>query len=109
MKKMISKIKWSLLGVILPAITLAAAPTTVTTTGATDFMGTINSLLNWIVGLAGLVAVIFIVVGGITIITSGGEEEKTKKGKGYVTYGIIGLVIVIIAGALVNYVISTVK
>lgn len=109
MKKMISKIKWSLLGVILPAITLAAAPTTVTTTGATDFKATIEGLVSWAVGIAGLIAVVFIVVGGIMIITSGGEEEKTKKGKGYVTYGIIGLVVVIVAGALVNYVISTVK
>lgn len=108
MKKIISKIKWSLLGVILPAITLAQVEK-VTTTGATDFMTTIENLLNWAVGIAGLIAVIFMVVGGIMIITSGGEEEKAGKGKGYVTYGIIGLIIVIIAGALVNYVITTVR
>lgn len=109
MKKIISKIKWSILALALPMAAGAATITTVETTGASDLMSTVKSVLNTVVGLAGLIAVIFMVVGGILIITSGGDEDKSKKGKGYVTYGVIGLIIVIIAGALVNYLIATVK
>ncbi len=109
MKNIVSKIGLLALGLILPVAAGAQKVTEVTTTGAADLMATVKSVLNTVVGLAGLIAVIFMVIGGILIITSGGDEDKSKKGKGYVTYGIVGLVIVIIAGALVNYLITTVK
>lgn len=108
MKKIISRIKWSVLGMILPMMAMAAV-NNVSTTGATDLMTTINNVLNTVVGLAGLVAVIMIIYGAFLKMTSAGEEEKGSKGAKYMTNGVIGLIIVIVAGALVNYVISTVK
>lgn len=109
MKNIVSKIGLLALGLILPVAAGAVEVARVDTTGAGDLMQTVKNVLNTVIGLAGLIAVIFMVIGGILIITSGGDEEKSKKGKGYVTYGIVGLVIVIVAGALVNYLITTVK
>ena len=57
----------------------------------------------YIVGLLGLVAVILILYGGFTWMTAGGSEEKVEKAKKIVTAAVIGLVIVILAWAIVIF------
>ncbi len=57
----------------------------------------VDSLINWIIGVAGFVAAAFIVYGGIAYITSSGEPNKTQKAKNIILYALIGLVIVALA------------
>lgn len=65
----------------------------------------IVGILNGIIGAAGLVAVIFIIIGGINYMTSAGDSSKVEKGKKTIIYAAIGLVICALSFAIVNWVI----
>lgn len=60
----------------------------------------IITVINYALGLAGLIAVVFIINGGIQYITSAGNEEKNKKATSTLTYAVIGLIIVFAAYAI---------
>lgn len=77
--------------------------------GAGDTLQTdITNILNIIIGVLGIVAVIVIIIGGISYMTSSGDAGKVKKAKDTILYGVIGLVIVALAYAIVNFVIGTI-
>lgn len=73
-------------------------------TGTLD--NSLTVILKNIILILGLVAVIFIVVGGINYMTSSGDATKTKKAKDTILYATIGLVICALAFAIVNFVIE---
>ena len=54
--------------------------------------------------LTGAAAVIFIILGGITMISSSGSPEAVANARKRVLYAVIGLVIVALAWTLVNFV-----
>ena len=66
----------------------------------------VQSILNWIFGIIGIVAVVMIIIGGINFMTSAGDPGKVKKGKDTILYGIIGLVVALLAFAIVNFVLN---
>jgi hypothetical protein len=70
--------------------------------GLTD---NITGIVNAIIGVLGIVAVVVIILGGISYMTSNGDASKVKKAKDTILYGVIGLVIVILSAAIVNFVI----
>ena len=72
----------------------------------TDLNSMIKNVLNWIFGVIGIVAVIMIIIGGFNMMISSGDPGKVKKGKDTILYGIIGLVIALLAFAIVNFVIN---
>ena len=66
----------------------------------------INLIINVVLGVLGIVAVIVIIVGGFTYMTSNGDPAKTTKGRNIILYGIIGLVVALLAFAIVNFVLN---
>ena len=68
----------------------------------------IQNIINWVLAALGLVAVIMIIVGGFNYMTSQGDTAKTKKGRDSILYGIIGLLIALLAFAIVNFVLNNV-
>ena len=54
--------------------------------------------------LAGLVAVVFVMVGGVQYVTSEGEPDRTKRAKDSIINALIGLAIAIVAAAVVSYI-----
>lgn len=64
--------------------------------------------LNTAFAAAGLVAVGFIIYGGIMYMTSAGDPNKVKKATNALLYSIIGLAVVILAAAIVNFVLGSV-
>lgn len=66
---------------------------------------TIINILSWVVGV---IAIIMMVIAGLTMVTSAGEAEKTKKAKSTITYALVGLVIVALAQVIIRFVISKV-
>lgn len=75
---------------------------------ASDLEITVINIINVIIGILGLVAVIVIIIGGINYMTSSGEAAKVKKAKDTILYGVIGLVICVLAFAIVNFVIANI-
>lgn len=63
------------------------------------------SIINAVVGVLALVCVIVIIIGGVNYMTSSGDAGKVKKAKDTILYGVIGLVVCVLAFAIVNFVI----
>lgn len=66
---------------------------------------TVNTLL-FIVGVA---AVIMIIVGGLRYILSGGDPKNTTAAKDTILYASIGVVVALLAYAIVNFVLIQFK
>jgi len=62
--------------------------------------GLVWKILEWAIVLAGVMAVVYIIVGGYQYMTGG--DEGVKKGRGTITAAIVGLVIVLISFVIVN-------
>ncbi|MBR2767234.1 hypothetical protein IKD67_04105 [Candidatus Saccharibacteria bacterium] len=65
----------------------------------------IINILNAIIGIAGIISVIWIIIGGINYMTSSGDSTKTKKARDTILYACIGLIICVLSFAIVNFVI----
>ena len=72
----------------------------------TDLMSMIQTILNVVFGIIGIIAVIMIIVGGVHYTTSQGDSAKLQKAKNTIMYGIIGLVVVLLAFAIVSFVLN---
>ena len=71
-----------------------------------DVSGTISKITTFIFALLGIVAVFVIILGGFNMMTSSGDQRKIKKGKDTILWGIIGLVVAILAYAIVRFVLQ---
>ena len=67
--------------------------------------GVFKKVTNTILYIVGIIAVIMLIIGGIRYVTSGGDAKKVTDAKNTVLYAIIGLVISLLAFAIVNFVI----
>lgn len=77
-----------------------------TTCDGDDLNNIVTIIINTVIFVIGMVAVVMIILGGISYATSQGDPGKVKKGKDTILYGIIGLVIAILAFAIVNFVLG---
>ena len=68
----------------------------------------ISIIINVVLAVVGLVSVFMIILGGFTYMTSQGDAAKVKRGKDTLLYGIIGLIIALVAFAIVNFVLDSV-
>ena len=73
-----------------------------------DLMTTVKTIINAALGVIGLVAVVMIIMGGVSYTTSAGDAAKVKKAKDTIMYGVIGLVVALLAFAIVNFVLGSV-
>lgn len=71
-----------------------------------NLMEIVSGIINVIVGVVGFVAVVVVILGGVQYTTSAGDAGKVKKAKDTIMYGIIGLVVAILAFAIVNFVLG---
>ena len=72
----------------------------------TDVNSTFNGAVKLVLSVAGMVATAFIVYGGITYSTSNGDPAKVKRGRSILTFSIVGLLVVLLAFSIVNFVIG---
>lgn len=63
--------------------------------------------LNIFYYLVGAIAVIMIIKAGFTYITSGGDSANVTKAKNTILYAVIGLIVVITAFAITNFIIGS--
>ena len=62
--------------------------------------GYVTPTVSTLIGLAGLVATFFLIVGGFSYITSSGRPDKLEHAKKVIRNALIGLVLVLAAGTL---------
>lgn len=58
-------------------------------------------LVEFAIGISGLIAILFLVVGGFQYVI-GGATEKQEQAKNTIQYALIGMVIVLVAWVVVN-------
>jgi len=71
-----------------------------------DLTKTLQGGINLAIGVIGFIAVVVIIYGGFMYTTSAGDSNKVTKAKNAIMYGIIGLVVAMLAFAIVNFVIG---
>ena len=79
------------------------------TNTATSLSNIVVKLINGLLIIAGILAAIYLIYGGVLYITAGGEAEKATKGRTAVINAVIGIVIILIAIIIVQWVNNLVK
>lgn len=74
----------------------------------TDLMGILNTIISVALGLIGFLAVVMIIYGGFQYVMSAGDSGKVKSAKNTILYGIVGLVVALLAYAIINFVINNI-
>lgn len=64
------------------------------------FVNVVNAALTF----SGVTALIFIIYSGLVLMNSGGDQKKVASAKGTLTYAIIGLVLILLAFGIVNFI-----
>lgn len=119
---MIKKYKYLLVAVVMSAFALVLPMQSVHATDPANKInqgvkaagggssGGINASLqdvvNLLLFLVGAIAVIMIVVGGLRYTLSGGDQSAVKAAKDTILYAVVGLVVAILAYAIVNFVVD---
>lgn len=119
-----NKLKMILAGLlIVPTVALAVAPTTSAAdftlrSGVDNAQGTgvdnvatnpqdlVKNIVNIFLYAVGVLSVIMLIWGGIRYTTSAGDSNKVTSAKNTVLYAVVGLVVAILAWAIVNMVIT---
>lgn len=71
-----------------------------------DLGDSLQSIVNGVILFLGTVAVIVIVVGGVSYMTSNGDAGKIQKAKNTILYACIGLIICVLSFAIVNFTVA---
>lgn len=64
--------------------------------------------INIAFGIAGLVAVIYLIIGGFKYVTSGGNPDTVELAKGTILNAIIGLIVILIAFLIVQFILRAI-
>ena len=74
----------------------------------TNLEDSVKNIINGVLYVVGILAVVMVIIGGVKYTTSGGDQSAVTSAKNTILYGIVGLVIAILAYAIVNFVIERV-
>ncbi|MFC1662554.1 hypothetical protein ACFL04_00085 [Patescibacteria group bacterium] len=75
--------------------------------GSADLKDTVVNIIQWILGILALIAVVMVIYGGFIWLTASGDDAKIDKAKKIISAAIIGLIVVILAWAIVIFVAGT--
>lgn len=80
---------------------------------ATDFgclpnspIGFVEKFYAWGLGLIGLIGILFLIIGGYHILISRGSPEEIQKGKSYITYAVIGILLAVFGFVFIQVIAS---
>lgn len=95
---------------VSPVIVLAAGglqpvtPFAGTSTGT--LMQAIRNIVNALLTFAAVVAVIFIIIGGVRYTVSQGDEEAQIQARNTVLYAVIGIIIIALSAVIINFILG---
>jgi len=103
------------IGLLVPTNTYAGTPAEGLQSGAnsttngdtkTDIKVIIKNISNTALFVLGAIAVLMLIYGGIRYTTSGGDEKAITTAKNIILYAVVGIVVAILAYAIVNFVVG---
>jgi len=71
--------------------------------GSTDVRQTLRNTLFTVLSYVGLLAVAVICIAGITYILNGGNDSARERAKNIIIYTIVGLIVILLASAIINF------
>lgn len=63
-----------------------------------------RNVITWALIVAGILALFYLIYGGIRYIRSGGDQEKVKGARETLTYALIGLIIIVLSFGIINFI-----
>lgn len=63
-----------------------------------------QNILHYVIQAGGIVAFIFLIIGGFKYLTAGGDPKKAESARNTLTYAILGLVLLILAWFILYFV-----
>ena len=64
------------------------------------------NVVNILIGAVGIISVIMVIIGAIQLTVSSGNSDSVRKAKDTILFAVIGVVIALLAFAIVNFVLS---
>ncbi len=108
-KKYFSRFITSLL-IIAPLLANATEDITIKDPlGLTSPFDLYGRLIRGFTAVMGAVALFFFILGGFKWLTSGGNDEKVKKGRDTLIWATLGLAVILSSYIILSYVIATLK
>lgn len=101
-KKIAVPLGLSSLALALPSLTFAQGIVPTEISPIQNLVNVIRSVIRFILLIAFILAFVFLIIGGIRWITAGGDEKAVAGARGMITGALIGLVIVLVAYALIR-------
>lgn len=74
-----------------------------------DLVSFVVSIINVVLGFLALIALIIVLVAGFQWMISGGDPKKVESAQKSIRAGIIGIVVIFLAWAIVTFVIGLLK
>ena len=71
-------------------------------------MKAVQDIIKGVIGLIIFISIFFFVYGGILYMTAGGDETKVELAKKLLTGALLGLIIALLAWAIVNVILTTI-
>lgn len=71
-----------------------------------DFPLLLGKIINVLLGVMGIILVVYIVIAGITYMTAAGDNDKVKKAKAMIQTSVIGIIIIVSAYSIATFVID---
>lgn len=68
-----------------------------------------KTITNVLLFIIGAISVIMLIIGGIRYVVSGGDSGAVTSAKNTILYAVIGIIVALLAYALVNFVITSFK
>lgn len=99
---------------VLSTVVYAATPFTIEDVGSSVGLGTSDlknttvNVISWVLGIMALVAVAMIIFSGFIAATSG-DEERVERAKKTIMGAVIGLIVILLAWAIVIFVAGTTR
>jgi hypothetical protein len=74
--------------------------------GSEDLLDVISSVINLAFAMAAIVAVIYLIIGGYSYVTAGGNPEAVEMAKTTIVNALIGLLVILVSYLIVQFVMN---
>ncbi|TSC56482.1 MAG: Uncharacterized protein G01um101418_311 [Parcubacteria group bacterium Gr01-1014_18] len=76
--------------------------------GITSVPQLVGQVVQAMLGLVGILSLVFFIIGGFYFLTSGGNSEKVKKGIDTLVWAVIGIIVAFGSYAILSYVLASI-
>ncbi|MFA5127061.1 MAG: pilin [Patescibacteria group bacterium] len=100
------KIIFGLLPLLAPWVARADVPL-YNPLKANDVETAIQYTIRGVLGIVGAIALIYLIIGGVTWLTSQGNKDRITRGKDTLVWAIFGLVMIFVSYVILNFIMGT--